>query len=134
MNCRSQNGATGKRTVPAIKPSPAMWAIARSMKIMPRRTTSAPSGPFTKLISKQANRAGANRLKRLASIIYSEELSSLIDSSNKVNRLVTLALPPIVYGITIAGREVFSLNHVAPFAGSYGLLIIKRSPISLTDV
>ena len=134
MNCKSENGASGKRTVPAIKPRPAICAIARSMNIIPLRTTSAPSGPFTKLISKQAKRAGANRLSRLVSIIYSVDLISLIDSSNKEKRSVTLALPPIVYGMTIAGLEVFSPNHVAPFAGSKGLLIIRRSSISLIDL
>ena len=57
-SCKSQGVKSCSNTVPAISPKPAIWAIARSIKIIPLRNTSRPSGPFVREIINPIASAG----------------------------------------------------------------------------
>ena len=88
-----------------MTPMPAICAIARSMKTMPRCSTCAPSGTWVASTSRPASRAGSRMCQSMAAGRHRAPFSSRCTvSSNSANRSFACSLPPTVKGSTTIGQ------------------------------
>ncbi len=77
VNCTSMPPCSQSIACAAITPSPATCAMARSMKMIPRLSTSCPSGTWVLRTIKPAASAGPMMVKSNSSLIANRSLQSV---------------------------------------------------------
>ena len=123
--CRLRASPARRR---AMTPSPAICAIARSMKTMPRSSTCMPSGTWVASTSRPAMKAGprmpqSSALQFMCGAAAASRRATV--SSNRPNRSFAPSVPPTVNGSFTAGMPALLAQ---PLGGSRVLVGRSTAP------